>query len=141
MQAEDEHVFEEPTPEVEQEPEPEVEPEPEPLPQPETKLEPKSSSHSIHYRFGVTTENVKNKLVEFIMLSINNPGPFVSTPDETARELKLTTRARDVFINHLSSMRLDGRPLIMKNKFGEYVANFSSEEIIAHVTEVINDEE
>jgi len=95
--------------------------------------------HTIHFRFGRTTQKIADKLIEFIKLCIDGPGKFIRKPDEAADLLKLNRKAKEVFINHLSSLKMQNEQLIMRNKNGEYVANFSADEIIKYATEILED--
>ncbi len=95
--------------------------------------------HTIHFRFGRTTQKIADKLIEFIKLCIDGPGKFIRKPDEAADLLKLNRKAKEVFISHLSSLKMQNEQLIMRNKNGEYVANFSADEIIKYATEILED--
>jgi len=101
--------------------------------------EPVSSKESIKYRFGRTTPLIAEKLKDFIKLCIENPGNFKLNPDVAAEKLKLSKRAKDVFLQHIADLRYESKQLIYKNKVGEYVSNFTADDIISYATEIINE--
>ena len=134
---------------------PELEPEPEPKLKQELKeLEPNfeikqeiekkdiienKDDEFIHYRLGRTTKNIMDRLIRFINVCIDEEGMFKMHPDVAADELKLGNKAKQVFINQLSSIRLGTKPLILKNKYDEYYSNFSAKQIIDYISEIKND--
>jgi hypothetical protein len=93
----------------------------------------------IHYKFGKTTENIMKKLIDFVNLCIKGVGEFNMHPDHAAQQLKLGNRAKTVFLDRLSAIRLGTKTLITKNKYGEYYANYSAKQIIDYVSSVKND--
>jgi hypothetical protein len=94
---------------------------------------------SIHYRFGRTTQLIADKLCEFINLCVKDSGQFLIDPEDAATQLKISKRVKEVFLEHLSNLKLGSRPLIYKNKNSYYYSNYSAEQIIAFATEVIED--
>jgi hypothetical protein len=94
----------------------------------------------IHYRLGKTTASIMKRLIDFINICIKNEGEFEIHPDIAASRLELGNRAKQVFINQLSSIRLGTKPLIVKNKYGEYYSNFSSKQIIDYISEIKDDQ-
>lgn len=93
----------------------------------------------VNFKFGKTTQIIMNKLIDFISLCINNAGDFELHPDVAAQRLSLGDKAKKVFLDRLSALRLNSEPLIERNKYGEYVANFNAKEIIDFVSEIKND--
>jgi hypothetical protein len=97
------------------------------------------SEKQIHYKFGRTTEVIMEKLIEFIRICIKDRGSFEVHPDTAALTMKLGTRAKQVFIDRLLAIRLGTKPLIERNKYGEYFSNYSAQQIIDYVSEVKDD--
>jgi hypothetical protein len=98
-----------------------------------------SSEEMIQYRFGKTTKDIMKNLIDFITTCISDEGEVQVHPDTAAESLKLSKRAKEVFINQLSSIRLGTKPLITKNKYGEYFSNYPAKQIIDYVSEIKND--
>jgi hypothetical protein len=93
---------------------------------------------TIRYRFGRTTPLIVEKLCTFIRACIDMPGEFIKHPDEAALELRLNKRVKEVFLNHLASLKLGSKALIIK-KDDQFISNFSANEIIEYATEIIED--
>jgi hypothetical protein len=104
----------------------------------EVKPEPPKDVKSIHYRFGRTTETVKNEFVKFVRNVITDIGEFAKDPSIAASEMALNFKAKDVFLNRLLVMKMDNKFLIQE-KEGVYYSNFPVEDIINYSTEIIND--
>jgi hypothetical protein len=96
---------------------------------PEGKLKPPSKK-TYNYMFGPTTERVKDELVAFVSKCIDKAGYFTVHPLVAAKELNMTDRARDVFLDRLQRISYGGKPLIIKNKYNEYLANWDRQTII-----------
>ena len=77
--------------------------------------------------------------IKHTKVCIDKPGPFILYPDIAASKLGFSQKAKEVFLSHLMMLKLKNRNLIVKNKFGEYFSNFTADEIIACITEVIED--
>jgi hypothetical protein len=135
--AETKKVIEEKLPEDLPEPKKEVKPVEEK--KEEDDLTPKNSESLIHYKFGKTTENIMNKLIDFVNLCIKGVGEFNMHPDHAAQQLSLGNRAKTVFLDRLSAIRLGTKTLITKNKYGEYYSNFPAKQIIDYVSSIKND--
>ena len=99
---------------------------------------PSEEKKTIRYRFGRTTNLIANKLCDFIRLCINEPGQFIMSPEDAAEQLKLNRRAKEVFLDHLSNLKLGSKQLIFK-KGDDYYTNFSADEIISYATEIIEE--
>jgi len=91
-----------------------------------------------HYRFGRASDQVINKAVEFIKLCIDGPGPFAMLPEDAANQLKFSKKAKEVFLEHLSYLKIKNRFLIYK-KDDQYYSNFSSKDIINYMTQIVDD--
>jgi len=98
-----------------------------------------TDNKTIRYRFGRTTEVIANKLCDFIRLCINEAGPFIQYPEKAAEQLGLSRKAKDVFLEHMSNLKLKSKPLITRNQLNEYYANYSADEIIKYATEIIDE--
>jgi hypothetical protein len=96
------------------------------------------SNSTINFRFGKTTQKVANTLSDFIDSCIGpTPGPFIKSVDEAARDLKISSSAKDVFIKHLSNLAIDNTPLIFKDEDGNCFSNFSSNQIKNYAMEIV----
>ena len=96
------------------------------------------SNSTINFRFGKTTQKVANTLSDFIDTCIGpNPGPFIKSVDEAARDLKISSSAKDVFIKHLSNLAIDNKPLIFTDSNGVCHSNFSSDQIKNYAMEIV----
>jgi len=95
-------------------------------------------SNTIRYRFGRATPEIIEKAINFVKLCIDKQGKFVNSPDEASGQLKFSRKAKEVFLEHLSLLSIKDKPLIYKDD-GEYFSNFSADEIVNYISEVVED--
>lgn len=98
----------------------------------------KESSSSTHYRFGRASDQVINKAIDFVNLCITGPGKFAVSPQQAAVKLGFSSKAKDVFLEHLALLKINKLQLIYK-KDDEYYSNFGAKEIIDYMTEAVNE--
>jgi len=97
-----------------------------------------SSNVKERYRFATTTPFVVLKFSEFIDKCIGpGPGPFILDPIEVAKEMKLNTNSREVFLGRLTRLMSGGKPLVERDEDGRYRSNFGSKEIIEYVSQKV----
>lgn len=97
-----------------------------------------NTQSTINFRFGKTTQKVANTLSDFIDACVgDNPGPFIKSAEDAAKELKISNSAKDVFIKHLSNLAIDNKPLIFKDSTGYCHSNFSSDQIKKFAMEIV----
>jgi hypothetical protein len=86
------------------------------------------------YRFGKTTRKVADKFAEFTRACVGKAGKFELEPEKVASVLKINSTTLRIFLDRLSRLTLNSRPLIQKQANG-YFANFSADEIVNYATE------
>jgi len=89
------------------------------------------------YRFGKTTPAIAEKLILFVQKCIDEPGPFIVDPEIAASEIKLSKRAKEVFLDRLQSLKLGDKQLITKDKYGNCSANYKASEILEYALDII----
>lgn len=126
--------------------EPKVEKVEEPKVEPKKVEEPKVSKVSaevINYRFGKTSEQVKDALVKYVnamMAGLDDTSSYpapMKDPFTVASELGIKDRVRDVLLKRLQDMAFNDVPLVKKNPDGTYVTNFNPMFIEEWTTSVV----
>jgi hypothetical protein len=116
----------------------EIESEPEKHTLPDIRAESPDNTKSIHYRFGQTSEQVKDAFVSFVRACIGEKGPFKHDPLTASQaDVRVPDRLRDIFLRRLLWLHLDNLPLIFEQD-GTYFANFDCNTIIEYATEIVS---
>jgi hypothetical protein len=92
---------------------------------------------SHQYRFGKSSERVKDKIIDFINSCINEPGKFIISPEDGARMSSVNEKLRDVFLDHLNKLEMNGEPLIYKED-DQWYSSADKNSIIKYATEIVN---
>jgi len=97
---------------------------------------------TLSYKFGKTSENIKNLLVSYIkamMYGLTDESVYPSPirdPIEVAKWLGINDRVRDILLGRLKDMKYNDVPLIKEIDNGTYVTNFNPVFIEEYMTEV-----
>jgi hypothetical protein len=93
---------------------------------------------SIHYRFGTTSEAVRDKFVQFVKMCVDKQGEFIRDPIVAARNMKISDKLRDVFLRRLQWLHLEKSQLIEQVE-DRWVSHFDADRIIEYSTEVVKE--
>jgi hypothetical protein len=100
------------------------------------------SKETFPYRFGLTTESIKDKFILFLDSLYKNIDEQSKLPyqlrntEEVAKEINISDKLKDVFIKRLYEMKYDKRPLIYTSK-GQIVSEFSCDFLKKYTTDFI----
>lgn len=87
------------------------------------------------YRFGRTTENVKDSFIEFVKALVPEKGSKLNKVDDAIESSEVVAKLAHTFFRRLQEIKGQGNiPLIKEETPGIYVANFKRDYIISYAT-------
>jgi hypothetical protein len=96
----------------------------------------KTVSHQ--YRFGKSSEKIKDRFVDFVKSCINKKGSFIMDPAEASILVRISDKLRDEFLSRLNILNINGTPLAQKD-LNTWIANFDAKTIIDFSTEILEE--
>lgn len=102
----------------------------------------KVTANVVNYRFGKTSEAIKEHLVRYVkgmMEGLDDLSSYpakIHDPVKVAADLGLPEKVRDILLTRLKAMKYGEVPLIRENPDGSYVTNFNPVFLIDWTTEV-----
>jgi len=90
------------------------------------------------YRYGRSSGRVKDKMIEFIsMISGQEPGVFVMDPSEAARNIGISEKLKDTFLDRLMTLKIAGKQLVSMDGLGRWMTSVPRKKIIEYSTEIV----
>jgi hypothetical protein len=100
------------------------------------------SKETFPYRFGLTTESIKDKFILFLQTMYKGINELAGPPyilrniEDVAKEINISDKLKDVFIKRLYEMKYEKRPLIYTSK-SQLVSEFTFNFLKKYTTDLI----